>query len=126
MGKVTYGVKWIRNQVTNISSDLLNLIINNPESVVEVVSAYIDYSLIQLFTDQSSPCQTRNARQWKVSPKLLKWSDITPEEMKMFLGLIILMVYVRKDNMRDYWSTDPTISIPVFLSTVSGNRFEAI
>jgi len=31
----------------------------------------------------------------------------TPEEMRKFLGLIILMGQVRKKNIRDYWSTDP-------------------
>jgi uncharacterized protein (DUF736 family) len=46
MGKVTYGAKCIRNQVTNTSSDLLNIIIDNPEFVVEVLSAFIDDSLI--------------------------------------------------------------------------------
>jgi hypothetical protein len=98
---VTYGAKLIRNQATSISSDLLNIIIGNPESFVEVVSAFIDDSLIQLFTDQSSPCHTQNARQWKVLPKLLKWSDVTPEEMKKFWGLIILMGHVGKDDMRE-------------------------
>jgi hypothetical protein len=32
---------------------------------------------------------------------------------------------VRKDHIRDYWSTDP-ISTPIFPSTMSRNRFEAI
>jgi len=39
---------------------------------------------------------------------------MTPEEMRMFLGLIILMGQIRKENIRDYWSTDPTISTLIF------------
>jgi hypothetical protein len=46
--------------------------------------------------------------------------------MKKFLGLILLMGQVGKDNMKDYWSTDPTITAPVFLQTMSRNHFEAI
>jgi len=54
------------------------------------------------------------------------WSSITPEEMRMFLGLIILMGQLRKENMGDYWSTDPTISIPIFTHAISINCFGSI
>jgi hypothetical protein len=39
--------------------------------------------------------------------------------MKKFLGLILLMGQGRKDNLKDYWSTDPTIATPVFSQTMS-------
>jgi hypothetical protein len=54
----------------------------------------------------------------------LKWSNIIPEEMRKFLGLIILMGQVRKE--RDYWSNDPTISTSIFPNTMSRKRFESI
>jgi len=84
----------------------LNIVIDNPESVVEVVSLIIGDDLILLLTEQSNLYHSQNAAKWKVSPKTLKWSNITPEEMRKFLGLIILMGQVRKENIRDYWSTD--------------------
>jgi len=59
-------------------------------------------------------------KKWKVSPKTLKWSIVTPEETRKLLG------QVRKENIRDYWSTDPTISTPIFPLTMSRNRFESI
>jgi len=43
--------------------------------------------------------------------------------MRRFLGLIILMGQVKKENIRDYWSIDPTISRPIFPHTMSRNRF---
>jgi hypothetical protein len=46
--------------------------------------------------------------------------------MKEFLDLIIFMGQVRKDNMKDYWSTSSTISAPVLPQTMSRNHFEAI
>jgi hypothetical protein len=39
----------------------LNIIIDNPESVIEVVSV-----ILQLFTEQSNMYHTQNAQQWKV------------------------------------------------------------
>jgi hypothetical protein len=46
--------------------------------------------------------------------------------MRKFLGLIILMGQVSKDSVRDCWSTDSTISMPIFSHTVTRNRFESI
>jgi hypothetical protein len=43
-----------------------------------------------------------------------------------FLSSIILMGQVRKDNIRDYWLTGPTICTPTFLGTMSRNRFDSI
>jgi len=59
-------------------------------------------------------------------PKTLKWLSIMPEEMRKFMGIIFLMAQVRKERVRDYWSTDPTISMPIFPQTMSRNRFESI
>jgi hypothetical protein len=58
----------------------LNIIVDNSEAVVEVVSVFIGANLIQLFTDQSSLYHTQNALQWKVLSESLKWSGITPSE----------------------------------------------
>jgi len=46
--------------------------------------------------------------------------------MKELVGLVILMGQVRKENIRDYWFTDLTISTSIFPRTMSRNRFESI
>ena len=94
----------------------LNIVIDNPESVVEVVSSIIGDNLIHLLTEQSIIYHSQNAKKWKILPKTLKWSKITPEEMRKYLGLIILMGQVRKENIRDYWFNDPTFLHPFFLT----------
>jgi hypothetical protein len=36
------------------------------------------------------------------------------------------MGQVQKDNVKDNWSTDPTVTSPVLSQTMRGNLFEAI
>jgi len=62
-----------------LGSTGLNIVIDNPESVVEAVSSVIGADLILLLNSHI-------AQKWKFLPKTLKWSRITPEEMRHFLG----------------------------------------
>ena len=59
----------------------LNIVIDNPESVVEFVSSIIGDNLILLLSEQSNLYHSQNAEKWIVSPKTWKWSNIAPEEM---------------------------------------------
>jgi hypothetical protein len=90
------------------------------------VNTIIGDGLIQLLIEQSNLYHRQNEQKWKMLPNTLKWSNITPEEMRKFMGVIVLMGQVRKEGVRDYWSTDPTISIPIFPQTMSRNRSESI
>jgi len=126
--QVTYGVKLIK-ELSNepfLGTAGLNIVIDNPESVVEIMSSIIGDDRIQLLTEWSNLYHSQNTEKCKVSSKTLKWSIIIPEEMRKFLGLIILMGQVRKESIRDYWSTDPTISTPTFSHTMIRNRFKSI
>ena len=105
-----------------LGTTVLNIVIHNPDSVVEVASSIIGDDLILLLTEQTNLFHSQNAEKWKVLSKTQKWSNITPAEIRKLVGLIILMGQVRKENIRDYWSTDPTISTPIFPHTTSRNR----
>jgi hypothetical protein len=67
-----------------LRTTVLHIVVDNPESVVEVVSSVIDDDLIQLLTEQSNLCRSQNAQKWKVSSQTLKLSNITAEEMRKF------------------------------------------
>jgi hypothetical protein len=104
----------------------VNIVLDHPVSVADFVNTIICDDLIQLLTEQSNLYKRQNEQKWKMLPKTLKWSNITPEEMRKFMGLIVLMGQVRKESVRDYWSTDPSISTPIFPQTMSRNHFESI
>eukprot|EP01059_Diplonema_ambulator_P014926 TRINITY_DN2596_c0_g1_i1.p2 TRINITY_DN2596_c0_g1~~TRINITY_DN2596_c0_g1_i1.p2 ORF type:complete len:188 (+),score=15.04 TRINITY_DN2596_c0_g1_i1:546-1109(+) len=52
--------------------------------------------------------------------------DISLSNLLAFLGLLFLMDVVRKDDIRDYWSTTACVSTPFFGDVMSKNKFMTI
>lgn len=77
-------------------------------------------------------CQETNryAHQLKESAtipgKLAKWTETTVNEIYTFLAAVILMGLVRKNSLKDYWSTDPVIQTPFFSALFSLDRFQLL
>ncbi|XP_054290419.1 piggyBac transposable element-derived protein 4-like [Macrosteles quadrilineatus] len=55
-----------------------------------------------------------------------KWVDVTVEEMKRFIAILLSMGITRRKNLADYWSTNPNLYIPYFSRNMSFKRFELI
>jgi len=66
--QVTCGVKMIKKPSNKpfLGTTGLNIIIDNPESVVEIMSSVIGDHLIQLLTEKSNLYHSQNAEKWKV------------------------------------------------------------
>nr|XP_046188550.1 piggyBac transposable element-derived protein 4-like [Oncorhynchus gorbuscha] len=58
-----------------------------------------------------------------VRGKLAKWVTTTISEMYTFLVTVLLMGIVKKNSLREYWSTDPMFATPFFASLFSQDRF---
>jgi hypothetical protein len=74
--QVTYGVKLLK-ELSNepfLGTADLNIVIDNPESIVEVMSSVIGDDRIQLLTEWFNLYHSQNIEKCKVSPKTLKWS----------------------------------------------------
>ncbi|XP_054259935.1 piggyBac transposable element-derived protein 4-like [Macrosteles quadrilineatus] len=55
-----------------------------------------------------------------------KWVDVTVEEMKSYIGILLSMGLTRRKSLRDYWSTDPLLYIPFYKKTMPFKRFKII
>ncbi|GFW82020.1 hypothetical protein TNCV_771491 [Trichonephila clavipes] len=42
------------------------------------------------------------------------WTQTNEVETIKFLALILLMGHIEKDNVKEYWSTDPMLETPFF------------
>ena len=96
---------------------------NVPESTDDAVKLFLGDDFFAYLVAESNRYYYKNMNQFKISPKNMKWRDITIPEMKKFLGLIIFMGQVRKDSRDDYWSTDPCTSTPFFQKLCQGIDF---
>uniref|UniRef100_A0ABF7PQ92 piggyBat transposase n=1 Tax=Myotis lucifugus TaxID=59463 RepID=A0ABF7PQ92_MYOLU len=98
-------------------------VINNIEDAVKL---FIGDDFFEFLVEESNRYYNQNRNNFKLSKKSLKWKDITPQEMKKFLGLIVLMGQVRKDRRDDYWTTEPWTETPYFGKTMTRDRFRQI
>ncbi|KAK8771667.1 hypothetical protein V5799_010397, partial [Amblyomma americanum] len=54
------------------------------------------------------------------------WHETTPDEMKVYFAMCVLMSQVKKSSIQSYWSTRAVISTPFFASVMSRQRFWAL
>jgi hypothetical protein len=98
----------------------------NSNNVLDVVSLFVGEDFFEMMCVQSNLYHSQNKHKYKESSKTGKWSDINITEMKKFFAILILMGQVRKDSLKEYWSTDPFIATNIFRELLTRNRFEHI
>ncbi|GBN06184.1 PiggyBac transposable element-derived protein 4 [Araneus ventricosus] len=98
----------------------------DPPSIVDVIDSFFDEEFFNLVVSQTNLYHTQMKDLHKNSAKTLQWKEVTTNDMKKFLGLLVLMGQTKKTCWRDYWSTDPLVEIPIFPKTMSRMRFEQI
>ncbi|XP_013794542.1 uncharacterized protein LOC106478539 [Limulus polyphemus] len=97
---------------------------SEPESIAAVTSLMFGDDLFEMFYQEMCTYHNQTAEKHKMSSKGLQWSEVTPTDLRKFLGFLLLMGQTRKYNWKDYWSTDPLLINPVFSQAMIRNRFE--
>lgn len=98
----------------------------NAENISDVVDLFIDDDFFQLLVTETNRYYMQNMHKYKRVKSTKQWRDTTITEIKKFLALNILMGQVKKNNVNDYWTTDPYMETPIFGKIMTRNRFRQI
>ncbi|PNF16120.1 hypothetical protein B7P43_G03265 [Cryptotermes secundus] len=104
--------------VKQISSD--------PTQVSEVAELFFGDSFFDMLCQETNRYYLQHREYYDRSYKALKWVDVTSAEMRKYFAIIFLMGHTRRDNLKEYWSSDPFLEIPIFGKLMSRKRFEQI
>lgn len=58
--------------------------------------------------------------------KSKNWSDVTADEMKAFIGCLIVMGIHQLPALKHYWSSDPFLRVESVATVMTANRFKKI
>ncbi|XP_046831401.1 piggyBac transposable element-derived protein 5-like [Vespa crabro] len=97
----------------------------NHENKWEAVQLFLGDDLFELLVIEANIHRSQVTNKYR-EYKAVKWVDVTVTEIKKFLGSILLMGQVHKDDIYDYWSTLSYIETPIFPKTMGLNRFMQI
>lgn len=103
---------------SNNPIDYLNLFFS--EGIITLICRETNrYAQMQLTTK-------RDSGNLKEKSRLQNWTNVTTQDIKKFLAIVIQMGITHRNCIADYWSLDPLLHIPWFGKTMPLKRFEAI
>lgn len=104
----------------------LTQIVNNELAFLKL---HLTNDIYELIVRETNDCvhQYIDANQDKADNKYVgSWYDLTKEELKAFIAMIILMGIIHKPNVNSYWSMDELFATPSFSQIMSRDRFKLI
>ena len=94
------------------------------QTPLDYFQIFFDETLVQSIVAETNRYYSQNSvgeRQ-----HMSNWQNVSATEMYAFLGITMLTGLMRKGRIRDYWSTDPLLSIPIFSQYFTRNRYQDI
>jgi hypothetical protein len=99
---------------------------SHPTKVSEKVTLFFGDSFYDKICQETNRYYLQNCEKYDSNYKVVKWVDVTSAEIKKLFAIIYLMRHTRRDNLKQYWSTNPVLEIPIFGKLISRKRFEQI
>ena len=83
-------------------------------------------SLMVAQTNLYAEIVVNNARPLRRFSRMQKWEPVTVEEMRIFVGLTLLMGPIQLPTIIHYWSRDPLYAMETWRNKMSRNRYQNI
>lgn len=102
--------------------------LNAESSALEIFQKFFTHDLILKIAEETNAYADANPKRanlLKRSHNIL-WSPVTPDEIKAFLAMTVLMGILQKPELDMYWSKDPLLATPFFPETMPRSRFRDI
>ena len=96
---------------------------SNLTTEMDFLCNYIDDDVIGLMVEETNRYHNLMEPRTPATHHMVKWTDVTKEEMYVFLAHTLLMPHVEKNNVKHYWSTDELIETPIFGKYMSRDRY---
>ena len=97
-----------------------NLLHSNA-SPLEFFNVIFGEQTYQYITDQTNLYARQNP-----PPPSLNWTDVCADEIKLFLGMTLIMGVHKLPELEDYWSGDALLGVPAIVGGMPFRRFKAI
>ena len=99
--------------------------LRNNSSILDIFQAFIPPEMITLIADETNRyAASKPSRRNPLKKRHdLEWRDVTTDEIKVVLGLCILMGVVQKPVIKLYWSTKAMLATPFYSEVMPKDRF---
>lgn len=98
-----------------------------PTSAWDYVELLFSNELLQNVCDWWTNNRAKIRRDVNKNSKMLQsWKNVTVEELKTFIGLVLLMGNMKMPSLKLYWSKNQLYHHPIFSKVMSRDRFTAI
>ncbi|CAH2090624.1 unnamed protein product [Euphydryas editha] len=119
---------WSSNPISMKTIDFTKeqeLLVPPPSDPYDAFRLLIDDDLLDLIVRETNAKAVRVgvADNVKRNSRINNWKDLTREELKTFLGLLLHTGTIRLNRISDYWKRHYLFNIPCFGQFMSRNRF---
>jgi len=97
----------------------------SPLTEYDIFKTVFDEDLVQHIVDETNKFYhfVISNKEITVNSKLNRWTDTNVDEIYSFFAVCLLMSHVKKNKIKEYWTTFFLLSTPAFGSIMSQDRF---